>query len=79
VHERPLSLWRPLESIWYFCGFTIGFESRGANGCKEQWYVMDTRIYTSSGVHEDKNPMSCVYRCTIIHWDETPCTPPFIG
>jgi hypothetical protein len=60
-------------------GFTIGFESRGAHGCEEQWYAMDTRVYTGLGRHEDKNPTSYVRRCIMIHWDETPSTPPFIG
>jgi hypothetical protein len=31
------------------------------------------------GRHEDKNPTSYVRWCIMIHWDETPSTPPFIG
>jgi hypothetical protein len=32
----------------------------------------DTRVYTSSGLHEDKDPMSCVQWCIVIQWVETP-------
>jgi hypothetical protein len=35
-------------------------ESSGAHGCGEQWNVRDTRVYTSSGLREDKNTTSCV-------------------
>jgi hypothetical protein len=59
--------------------FMTGFESRGAHGCKKQWYAMDTRVYTGSGLREDKNPTSCVRQCIMIRWDETSSTPPFIG
>jgi hypothetical protein len=42
-------------------------------------YTRDTRVYTGSGLREDKNPTSCVHRCIMIHWVETSSTPPFIG
>jgi hypothetical protein len=37
------------------------FKSRGAHGCGEQWNARDMRVYTGSGLHEDKNPMTCVH------------------
>jgi hypothetical protein len=37
------------------------------------------RVYTGSGLHGDKNPLSCVHQCIMICWIETPSTPPFIG
>jgi hypothetical protein len=55
------------------------FKSRGAHGCEEQWHVRDIRVYTGSGLYEDKNPTSFMCRCILISWDETPSTPPFIG
>jgi hypothetical protein len=27
----------------------------------------DSRVYIGSGIREDKNPMSCVLRCIMIH------------
>jgi hypothetical protein len=36
-------------------------------------------VYTCSCLHEDKNPMSCVCRCIMVHWVEFPSTPPFIS
>jgi hypothetical protein len=40
---------------------------------------MDMMVCTGSGLREDKNPTSCARQCIMIHWDETPSTPPFIG
>jgi hypothetical protein len=54
------------------CGFTTGFESRGAHGPEEQWHTRDTRVYISLCLREDKNPTSYVRRCIMIHWGETP-------
>jgi hypothetical protein len=59
--------------------FMTRFESTGAHGCGQQWYARDMRVYTGSGLRENKNPMSCVHRCIMIHWVETPSTPPIIG
>jgi hypothetical protein len=36
------------------------FDSRDAHGCGEQWNARDTRVYTGSSLHEDKNSMYCV-------------------
>jgi hypothetical protein len=51
--------------------FMTRFESRGAHGCGEQWNARDTRVYTDSGLCEDKNPASCMrqsyYDC--LGWD----------
>jgi hypothetical protein len=41
-------------------GFMTGFESRGVDGCEEQWYAMDTRVDTGSDLCEDKNHTSYV-------------------
>jgi hypothetical protein len=35
-------------------------ESRGAHGCGEQWNTSDTRVYTGSGLRENKPPTFCV-------------------
>jgi hypothetical protein len=59
--------------------FMTKFESRGAHRCGEQWYARDKRVYTGSGLREDKNPKSYVCRCIMIRQDETPSTPPFRG
>jgi hypothetical protein len=32
----------------------------GAHGCGEQWNARDMRLYTGSGLCEDKTPMTCV-------------------
>jgi hypothetical protein len=50
--------------------------SKGAHGCEEQWHARDTRVYTGLGLRVDKNPMSCVRLCIMIHWVETPSPPP---
>jgi hypothetical protein len=42
--------------------FMTRFESRDTHGCAEQWNARDTRVYTSSGLREDKNPTSCIHR-----------------
>jgi hypothetical protein len=62
-----------------YCGFVTRFEIRGAHEHEEQWYAGDTRVYIGSGLCEDKNHISCVRQCIMIHWDRTPSTPPFIG
>jgi hypothetical protein len=36
------------------------FEGRGAHGCGEQWNARDMRVYTDSGLREDKTPTSYV-------------------
>jgi hypothetical protein len=41
--------------------------------------TMAPKVYTASGLHEDKNLMSYMHRCIMIHWVETLCTPPFIS
>jgi hypothetical protein len=60
-------------------GFIIGFESRGAHGCEEQWNTRDTRVWTCSGLLADKNPTSYMRQCIMIAWAETHSTPLFIG
>jgi hypothetical protein len=57
--------------------FMTIFESRVAHECEEQWHTRDTRVYTGSGLEEDKNPTSCVCQCIMIHWVETPLYPSF--
>jgi hypothetical protein len=42
--------------------FMTRFESRGAHGCGEQWNARDTRVYTGSGLREEKNPTSYVHQ-----------------
>jgi hypothetical protein len=53
------------------------FESRGAHKCEEQGHARDTRVYTSSGLREGKNPTSYVRRCIMIRWVENLSTPSF--
>jgi hypothetical protein len=54
--------------------------SCGPHGCGEQWQHKGhkLRVYTSLGLHEDKNPTSYVCCSIMICWVETPSTPPFI-
>jgi hypothetical protein len=44
--ERPIiaAHGRCRDGVSTFHGFTTRFESRGAHGCEEQWYAMDTRV-----------------------------------
>jgi hypothetical protein len=60
-------------------GLTTGIESRGTNGCKEQWNVRDTRVLIGLGLLADKNPMPMLRWCIMIAWVENPSTPPIIG
>jgi hypothetical protein len=57
--------------------FMTRFESRGAHRCGEQWNTMDTRVYTGSGLCEDKNPMSYVCRLYYGHLGRDPLYPSF--
>jgi hypothetical protein len=53
------------------------FESRGAQGCEEQWNARDTTVYTGSGLHEDKNPMSYVRQLFYDFLGQDPLYPSF--
>jgi hypothetical protein len=55
------------------------FESRGAQRCGEQWNTRGMRVYTGSGLHEDKTLHPVCVDCIMIAWVDTPSTPPFIG
>jgi hypothetical protein len=52
--------------------FMTRFKSRGAHVCEEQWHARDMRVHIGLGLREDTNPTSCVHRCIMIHWVETP-------
>jgi hypothetical protein len=64
----------PMLGANCYCS-TTRFESAGAHRCEEQRHARDTRVYTGSVLHEDKDHTSCVYWCIIIRWVETPSTP----
>jgi hypothetical protein len=59
--------------------FMTRFESRGTHGHGEQWTARDARVYTGSGLYEDKNPMSGVHQLYYDCLGQDPLYPSFYG
>jgi hypothetical protein len=57
---------------WFLSWFITRFESRSAHGRGDQWNTSDMRVYTGSGLREDKNTTSCVRQLYYDYLDRDP-------